>query len=90
MKITQVSIRLSPNPDSWLATANIIIDDAYAVNGIRIIRCLDGSLQLQYPAFYGSKERRNKFAFKPIMTESHKYIEREVLNKYFEIINTNK
>lgn len=90
MKITQVSIRLSTKPDSWLATANIIIDDAYAVNGIRIIRCNNGSLQLQYPAFYGSKERRNKYAFKPIVAESHKYLERAILDKYYETVNAQK
>lgn len=85
MKITQVNVRLLPlSDDHALAVASIVLDDAYAINGIRVIRRADGELQILYPCLPTRIHihKRQVFAFKPINRPAHRLIERAVLEAY--------
>lgn len=93
MRITQVNIRLLDTPGEPLAIASVVLDSAYAVIGIRIIRRADGELQILYPNLPTKiriKGKRHVLAFKPITAQAHRRIEKAVLDAYREHIRQSK
>lgn len=93
MRITQVNIRLLDTPGEPLAIASVVLDSAYAVIGIRIIRRADGDLQILYPNLPTKiriKGKRHVCAFKPLNQQAHHRIEKAVLDAYREHIRQSK
>lgn len=93
MRITQVNIRLLDTPGEPLAIASVVLDNAYAVVGIRIIRRADGELQILYPNLPTKirlKGKRHVCAFKPLNQQAHLQVEKAVLGAYREYIQQTK
>ena len=93
MRITKVRIRLcdakgGPGP---LAFASVVLDDAYIVYGMRIIRRADGAPQLLYPEAEHvlTRDQKQAYAFRPLSSAAHRRIEQAVLQAYSKKIGGN-
>lgn len=84
MRITKVRIRLCDAKGGPLAFASVVLDDAYVVYGMRIIRRADGAPQLLYPevSHVQMYEQKRAYAFRPLSPVAHKRIEQAVLRAY--------
>ncbi len=85
MDITEVRIRLKEE-DKLKAFVNITMDDAIAVRGLKVI---DGEKGL----FVSMPSRRRKDGkyediFHPINNETRQMMERVILEKYEEVVNS--
>ena len=85
MNITEVRIRLKEE-DKLKAFVNITMDDAIAVRGLKVI---DGEKGL----FVSMPSRRRKDGkyediFHPINNETRQMMERVILEKYEEVVNS--
>lgn len=84
MNISSVRIRICNSAGAPLGFASLVIDDAYVVYGIRIIRRKNGSPQILYPeaAHVRGKDGNKAYAFRPINSEAHSRIEKAILEAY--------
>lgn len=88
MRITKVRIRLCDVKGGPLAFASVVLDDAYIVYGMRIIRRADGAPQLLYPeaAHVRTRDQKQAYAFRPLSAAAHRCIEQAVLQAYNKMI----
>lgn len=84
MRITKVRIRLCDAKNGPLAFASIVLDGAYVVYGMRIIRRADGGPQLLYPEASHVRvwDQKRAYAFRPLSPAAHQYVEQAVLQAY--------
>ena len=64
MNITKVVVQplTGSSGGRLLAFANLIIDDQYVVNGLRIYRNRNGELEVQYPSLHAPKQYKTAHA----------------------------
>lgn len=90
MNITKVVIQpLAGFPGGRLiAFVNLIVEGKYAVNGLRIVRNQDGTLDVLYPSLHApnrwTSDKRTPYAFVPMNSEAHCKIRDLVLCVYRE------
>ena len=91
MNITKVVVQpLTGNSSGrLLAFANLIVENQYAINGLRIVRNRDGTLDVLYPSLhaperYKRKGYRTLYAVVPMCAAAHKRIQQIVLDAYEE------
>ena len=86
MNITHIKIRKAINESRMRAIVSIIIDDEFAIHDIKVIEG-DSKLFLAMPS-----RRLPEGTFRdichPTNTETRAYLEKEIINKYIEHINT--
>ena len=95
MNITKVVVQpLTGNSGGrLLAFANLIVDDQYVVNGLRIYRNRNGELEVQYPSLHAPKQykrlgHRTLYAVVPMNEAAHARIKQTVLAAYNESAGT--
>ena len=69
----------------------VVLDDAYIVYGMRIIRRADGAPQLLYPEaeHVRTRDQKQAYAFRPLSSAAHRRIEQAVLQAYSKKIGGN-
>lgn len=89
MNITKVVVQplTGSSGGRLLAFANLIVDDQYVVNGLRIYRNRNGELEVQYPSLHAPKQYkrlgyRTLYAVVPMNEAAHARIRQTVLAAY--------
>ena len=88
MKISKSSFSRSPgNPAGGCSLfASLIVEQRYAINGLRIVRSSSGELDVLYPAMHAPNRHSSRtgrlYAFVPMNADAHRHIRDAVISSY--------
>ena len=88
MKISKVIIQplTVTSGGRLLAFASLIVEQRYAINGLRIVRSSSGELDVLYPAMHAPNRHSSRtgrlYAFVPMNADAHQQIRDAVINSY--------
>lgn len=88
MKISKVTIQplSGTSGGRLLAFASLIVEQRYAINGLRIVRSSSGELDVLYPAMHAPNRHSSRtgrlYAFVPMNADAHRQIRDAVISSY--------
>lgn len=87
MQISEINIIPIKPRDGLVAFASCVINEAIFLGSIAIMTKLSGSYRLVYPTKKTASKNIN--IFHPINSEAGQKLEKEIINKYQEVMKTN-
>lgn len=83
------SIRIFPVQRSRVkALVDLVLENGFAINELRIVELVDGRLSLQYPISQVSTTNKSRYVCNPINRDTQQAIEAAVLEEYERMIIT--